>query len=464
MKPEWVQAFIDGQGSFQFLISNTTNRGKPYLQVYARLEIGQSNHDVKLLISIQNFFKGYIKPKYDYTNMEAAEKSRIVNSYINTDNYVVIDFVDKYPMLTSKRLDYIDWKKLIHLKREGAHKTIEGRYKIFELTGGMNANRYLKHPNYLKSTTFENGYLKNASITKRSYHINNGGKNNNNKFFKSIWKYIKKISYAILLILLALLAFIGYLWSIGEDELSNPVDGDVECSVKDINNAKPENNAKPIVVGETDNDTEEMYWYEFESESDKDSGNRGLDNMNAELSDIDLIAILLANLEAYFSNGTIDVSPVYVEDGVNINNVTGYMGCTYENNSDKSMTVKETELYEKLIREIRSGNAVSIYSPSSDSSEHDSYYYDIVPGCSGEPPGLVKRYEDSEDLTGKMENIVKNQENNMAKDKIYMDDIEQGKVKNLIIITKPCGDVPMPLPSWTEVENPPNHDHPDRHS
>jgi hypothetical protein len=34
--------------------------------------------------------------------------------------------VDKYPMLTRKQLDYLDWKKLIQLKAERAHDTPEG--------------------------------------------------------------------------------------------------------------------------------------------------------------------------------------------------------------------------------------------------------------------------------------------------------------------------------------------------
>ncbi len=56
LEPEWIQAFIDGEGSFQFLTSDTVNRGKSYLQVYSRLEIAQNSHDIKLLAAIIKIF------------------------------------------------------------------------------------------------------------------------------------------------------------------------------------------------------------------------------------------------------------------------------------------------------------------------------------------------------------------------------------------------------------------------
>jgi hypothetical protein len=52
---EWIQAFVDGEGSFQYGISNTVNRGKPYIALSPTLEIAQSNHDVAILNAIKEF-------------------------------------------------------------------------------------------------------------------------------------------------------------------------------------------------------------------------------------------------------------------------------------------------------------------------------------------------------------------------------------------------------------------------
>ena len=139
LEPEWVQAFIEGEGSFQFLMSNTVNRGRPYFQVYSRLEIAQSSHDIKLLAGIQKFFNlGYLKPIYDITSLESAKNSRSVSRYIITQNSVVISFINKYPLFTQKSLDYECWKNLIEMKNNGTHKTLDGKLQMFKVMNEMN--------------------------------------------------------------------------------------------------------------------------------------------------------------------------------------------------------------------------------------------------------------------------------------------------------------------------------------
>lgn len=139
---EWVQAFIDGEGSFQFRIADAVSRGKPYVSLNPTLEIGQSNHDIKLLKAFVDFFaNGYLKPKYDINSLEAAKASRIVNRYVINQHSIVTGFIDKYPMLTRKHLDYLDWKKLIKLKAERAHDTPEGRQKMEAIKASMNKGR-----------------------------------------------------------------------------------------------------------------------------------------------------------------------------------------------------------------------------------------------------------------------------------------------------------------------------------
>lgn len=139
---EWVQGFIDGEGSFQFGISNSVNRGKPYLALSNTLEIAQSNHDILLLNAFIQFFgHGYLKPKYDINDINAAKNSRIVNRFVINQHAVVTALLDKYPLLTRKYLDYLDWKKLIQLKAEGVHNTPEGLQKMKNIKILMNKGR-----------------------------------------------------------------------------------------------------------------------------------------------------------------------------------------------------------------------------------------------------------------------------------------------------------------------------------
>lgn len=139
---EWVQAFVDGEGSFQFLIMNAMSRGKPYIALSPTLEIAQSNHDVGVLKALVQFFGcGYLKPKYDINDMEATKSSRIVNRFVISQHSVVTEFFDKYPLLTRKHLDYLDWKKLIQLKSERAHDTSEGLQRMKDIKSFMNKGR-----------------------------------------------------------------------------------------------------------------------------------------------------------------------------------------------------------------------------------------------------------------------------------------------------------------------------------
>lgn len=58
---------------------------------------------------MKNYFAvGYIKPKYDITILQNAKNSRTVNRLVIANTSVVTSFVDKYPMLTRKHLDYLD--------------------------------------------------------------------------------------------------------------------------------------------------------------------------------------------------------------------------------------------------------------------------------------------------------------------------------------------------------------------
>jgi len=141
LNPEWLQAFIDGEGCFQFNIVNTINRKKLYTAYMPTLSISQSSHSVKILKAIIDFLGiGYLKPKYDITNMEIAKLTK-VNRCIFNKNTEIIKFIDKYPMYTRKHLDYLAWKELIKLKKDNKHNTPEGRLLIEQIKNSMNRGR-----------------------------------------------------------------------------------------------------------------------------------------------------------------------------------------------------------------------------------------------------------------------------------------------------------------------------------
>lgn len=142
LSPYWIQTFLTGEGMFYNYIAEKRSRGKIYQGCDSSIEIAQNNHDVAVLLSIKNYFNGgYIKPKYNYYNIFECKNSFSVNRFIFRDTNTIIDFVEKYPMLTRKHLDYLDWKYIVELKNNGAHKTKEGLELMINIVSQMNSKR-----------------------------------------------------------------------------------------------------------------------------------------------------------------------------------------------------------------------------------------------------------------------------------------------------------------------------------
>jgi len=148
LEPEWIEGFIDSEGTFQCEINSVDNKNsKENSNVSSKinfsLQIKQNNHDVAILYAIKNFFgSGYLKPKYDIKNSEATENAvRSATALWIRNSEIICQFIDLYPLYTIKRLDYLDWKRLIILKKEKAHLTKKGLTLMRNIKNNMNSNR-----------------------------------------------------------------------------------------------------------------------------------------------------------------------------------------------------------------------------------------------------------------------------------------------------------------------------------
>jgi len=143
---QWVQTFLAGESVFYTYVSEKKNRGgqSTYIGCDSSLEVGQNSHGAAraILFCLKKFFKGgYIKPKYNYDNLSECKNSRSVNRYVLRNSDTIINFVDQYPMLTRKQLDYLDWKIIVELKARGSHKTLEGLTLIKNILNNVNSKR-----------------------------------------------------------------------------------------------------------------------------------------------------------------------------------------------------------------------------------------------------------------------------------------------------------------------------------
>jgi hypothetical protein len=142
LPPHWIQTFLSAESVFYNYVSEKKSRGKIYQGLDSSLEIGQNSHDIAVLLAIKKFFNGgYTKPKYNYMNLFECQNSRSVNRYVLRDTEKIIKFVDQYPMLTRKHLDYLDWKRIVESKNIGSHKTEKGLSLILDIISKMNSRR-----------------------------------------------------------------------------------------------------------------------------------------------------------------------------------------------------------------------------------------------------------------------------------------------------------------------------------
>lgn len=171
LQPEWVQAFIDGEGSFQCGISNM----KKTMKIDPTLEIAQSSHDAKVLEAIKNYLSaGYLKPKYDINSLSESMKKRSVIRLIINQHEEVIKFFEKYNLYTTKWADYRDWKKVIESKLDKLHLTDSGKDNIIKIKERMNRSRFSN----CRLFSFDDKLKLYNLVNKRSYSTSN----NNNKF------------------------------------------------------------------------------------------------------------------------------------------------------------------------------------------------------------------------------------------------------------------------------------------
>jgi hypothetical protein len=141
--PEWIQGFIDGEGSFQCEIIKPRSRTSNYFVNFS-LQIKQNNHDVAILNAIKiYFYSGFLKPKFSINSLyETKNCSRSTTTLWIRDVGKVITLLDNYTLFSTKQLDYLDWKQLIYLKAQKEHHSDNGISVMNAIKNGMNSKRF----------------------------------------------------------------------------------------------------------------------------------------------------------------------------------------------------------------------------------------------------------------------------------------------------------------------------------
>ena len=110
LSPYWVTGIVDAEGNFSI---NKQKRGNSY-KFSLVFKVTQKEHSLGILYDLKNYFNcGHIhvdNKKENAYKYNVARRDDLVK-------YVIPHF-DKYPLVTSKNLDYLDFKKVILLKNK----------------------------------------------------------------------------------------------------------------------------------------------------------------------------------------------------------------------------------------------------------------------------------------------------------------------------------------------------------
>ncbi|KAI9491102.1 Dod COI i3 grp IB protein, partial [Zychaea mexicana] len=135
----WLSGFIDADGSFDVKVREKSYNGKGKNRVETRLRIEQRITDPSTELSYYSVMKSIAKLNTSLHNegIEYYTVSATSPAKLKT----LINYLDTYPLFSSKLLNYLDFKFCVNLMLSRKHLTEQGRDNIKIIKAGMNRKR-----------------------------------------------------------------------------------------------------------------------------------------------------------------------------------------------------------------------------------------------------------------------------------------------------------------------------------
>lgn len=130
----WLRGFVEAEGSFQVIIQES--KDKTVNNVSLRFTITQHSRDSLLLESFVN----YLGCGRGYSVSNRKETHFIVSVFSDISNKIIPLF-NEYPLIGTKKEDYLDFLKVVDLMKSKDHLTKEGVEKIKIIKNNMNSYR-----------------------------------------------------------------------------------------------------------------------------------------------------------------------------------------------------------------------------------------------------------------------------------------------------------------------------------
>lgn len=139
----WILGFVDGEGCFSIGFVKQPDKGKRKgyktgYQVGHRFVVTQGVKSQTCLEELKEFFGvGRIQINKRYDNHKEHLAQYIVDKRADLLR-TIIPFFQQYQLLTSKRYDFEQFARCLHLIESGTHITAQGLITIIEIAETMN--------------------------------------------------------------------------------------------------------------------------------------------------------------------------------------------------------------------------------------------------------------------------------------------------------------------------------------
>lgn len=130
----WVTGFVDGEGCFHVGISRHTEMAAGY-QVLPEFTVVQHRKDVKVLHALKAHFGcGVVRVNHgDRMAYRVRGRDHLLER--------VIPFFMKHQLKTSKRQDFMKFRKVVLMMERGEHLTPRGFEEVKRVAATMNRNQ-----------------------------------------------------------------------------------------------------------------------------------------------------------------------------------------------------------------------------------------------------------------------------------------------------------------------------------
>jgi hypothetical protein len=130
----WIRGFSEAEGSFQVIIQEVKEKAKFYVSL--RFCITQHNRDKELLKKFVNYLNCG-----RYCESSSRNEGQYIVSVFSDITGKIIPLFNEYPLIGTKKENYLDFIKIAELIKVKDHLTKEGLDKIKLIQNNMNKKR-----------------------------------------------------------------------------------------------------------------------------------------------------------------------------------------------------------------------------------------------------------------------------------------------------------------------------------